>query len=337
MRVTTFLTLKDFFMRKNLLLAVMLSACCFPAFTQTSPQIRTATFLNNLNQFQDVFGNQNYPRSATAEDVAADDDIYACSKKLQGVSDSATPFNLARSVSSLALQGFGFTIPDDATIENISVRLRRFKNGRPSIGDHTLSVMQRYQCSVGIPCRYGKHWTYLDDYTGKIYPDTETEYSFSQSGSGNDGGFNHNEAYQWTPAMVNAVTFGVRIDNYVPIGRGTVSVCYDLVEVTVHYSQLLTIAGKSQVATEAKTLKKPLLYPNPASEFVMLHFNSIEEGPANVQILNTAGQLIKQSDINVTKGYIQVKIAVHEIKQGMYLLRINKGELNMIRKFVIAR
>jgi hypothetical protein len=184
-------------------------------------QTRTATLLNN---FGGVYVD-NYP-NADAEDVATDDGIYAYTRKLSsnGVS-----------YASLALQGFGFTIPDNATIENIAVRVRRFKSGSPAIGDYFLSVMQRYQCGYG-PCTYGVFWTYLDDYPGKMYPDTETEYVFSQSGSGNNGGFNHNQAYQWTPAIVNHQYFGVRIDVYPPSGRGSVVVNYDLVDITVEYS-----------------------------------------------------------------------------------------------------
>ena len=80
-----------------------------------------------------------------------------------------------------------------------------------------------------------------------------------------------------------------------------------------------------------------LLYPNPASDFVYVGFNSTMEGTANVQLLNSTGQLTKQVAIKVIKGYNQVKIAINDIKEGMYLLRINKGELSIIRKFVIAR
>jgi len=188
-------------------------------------QTRTATFLNNLNNFQQVFGDQGYPR-AKAENVSADDGKYATTKKLSANGSSST---------CLALQGFGFTIPDDATIENIAVRLRRFKSGSPAIGDYFLSVMQRFQCGYG-PCTYGVFWTYLDDYPGKMYPNTEAEYVFSQSGSGSNGGFNHNQAYQWTPAIVNHQYFGVRIDSYPPSGNGSVVVNYDLVDITVEYS-----------------------------------------------------------------------------------------------------
>ena len=198
-------------------------------------QTRTATYLNNLNNFQQVYGNQNYPL-ANPQDVSADDNIYTASSKLNAIRDSASSFT-SHSVSSLALQGFGFTIPENAIIESITVRVRRFKIGRPSIGDAVLSVMRRYNCDAGEPCRYGVFWTYRDTYSGKIYPGTETEYIFSQSGNGNNGGMNHNQAYEWTPAMVNHQYFGVRIDNFSPIGKGTVKIYYDLVEVTVEYSQ----------------------------------------------------------------------------------------------------
>ena len=80
-----------------------------------------------------------------------------------------------------------------------------------------------------------------------------------------------------------------------------------------------------------------LLYPNPASEFVYVGFNSTMEGPVNVQLFNTSGQLTKQVAVKINKGYNQVKIAVDDIKEGVYFLKINKGELNLIKKFVIAR
>ena len=188
-------------------------------------QTRTAAYLNNLNNFQDVYVNA-YP-SASAQDVAADDGVYAKSNKL----------TTQRSYASLALQGFGFTIPDDAIITNIAVKLRRFKTGAPAIKDYFVTVMQSYSGgpTSGVS-NYGFMWRNGDVYPGNYYPSTETEYIFSQSGTGNNGGYNHNQAYQWTPAMINLPYFGVRIDVYPPSGRGSVVVNYDLVAITVEYS-----------------------------------------------------------------------------------------------------
>ena len=324
-------------MRKYLFLLVILLANCFIGFAQTSPQTRTATYLNNLNQFQQVFGNQNYPR-ARAQDVAADDNIYTCSSKLTAIKDSASSFR-SSSVSSLALQGFGFDVPDDATIQNISVRVRRFKKGSPSIGDRILSLMQRYDPNAPIN-RYGVMWTYADDeeleYPGRIYPQTETEYLFSQSGSGNNGGFNHNQLYQWTPAMVNAITFGVRIDNYPPIGKGSVQACYDLVEVTIEYSQPATKAGKSSVSAEVKPLKEPIIYPNPFTTKANIQFTASESGSAVVELYNIAGTKIRTLfSANVVQGLVyNTSIEDALLPNGVYVYTISNGKQKHTGKLI---
>ena len=78
-------------MTKTLLLLVMPLAYCLTGLTQLSSQTKTATFLNNLGQFQQVYGDQNYPRTSAA-DVAEDDNIYASSIKLTAIRDSASSF-----------------------------------------------------------------------------------------------------------------------------------------------------------------------------------------------------------------------------------------------------
>lgn len=119
-------------------------------------------------------------------------------------------------------------------------------------------------------------------------------------------------------------------------GAYNTSQCYNLLIQALSSSG--TVSRASVPVNEVPdVLNNQLLYPNPASEFVYLGFNSAVEGATNVQIFNTAGQLIKQSAIKITKGYNQVKIAVNDIRGGMYLLRISKGELNIKREFVIAR
>ena len=82
---------------------------------------------------------------------------------------------------------------------------------------------------------------------------------------------------------------------------------------------------------------KQFLYPNPASEFVYLYFNSVTEGLVNIQIVNSISQLVKKYPVTVIKGRNRVKIQLADIRPGVYILRINKGELNLIRKLVIAR
>lgn len=309
-------------MRKHLFLLVIFSAYYLSGFAQS--QTRTATFLNNLNTFRQVFGSQNYFK-ASAGDVEADDDIYAATKKLTAASRTRNSVN---SSSGLALQGFGFTIPGDATIQNISVKIRRFKTGALPIKDYLISVMRRYDCTEAN-CTYGLMWRNGDDYPGNVYPDIETEYDFSQSGSGNDGGFNHDEAYQWTPAMVNHQFFGVRIDSYRLEGRGSVTVYYDLVNVTVEYSVPEAGTRKSpDVLSERKTLKEPIVYPNPFTSKSNIQFIATESGSAVVELYNLTGAKIRTLfSGNVVEGQTyNVAAGDAQLPKGIYVYMIRNGK-----------
>jgi hypothetical protein len=257
--------------------------------------------------------------------LAADDNIYGCTRKLRAVKDSAS-FS-SNSGSSLALQGFGFTIPDGATIENIAVRIRRFKIGRPPVGDHVLSLMQRYQSTPDTPAQYGVFWSNLDDYPGKLYPDIETEYVFSQSGSGTNGGYFHNQPYQWTPAIVNHTFFGVRIDNYFPIGHGSVQICYDLVEITVEYSPP-AIAAQLPLVRETTTLKQPVVFPNPFTTKTNIQFTAAESGKAVVELYDISGAKVSTLFSGyATKGQTyNVAVGYPRLQKGIYVYRITNGK-----------
>jgi hypothetical protein len=321
-------------MKKNLFFTVFLLANYFSGITQTLSQTRTATYLNNLNNFRSVFGDQNYPR-ATAAEVAADDNVYASSSKLVAIRDSSSGFR-SRSVSSLALQGFGFTIPVDATIENIAVTLRRFKTGRPPVGDYFLTVMQRYQQTATQPSSYGKMWTKDDTYAGKIYPEVETQYIFSQPGGGTDGGYFHDQNYQWTPAIVNAVTFGVRIDNFPPVGKGSVAINYDLVEITVQYSLITASSSHLENTIETNVLKAPVVYPNPFTTKTNIQFTAAENGNAAVELYTILGTRIRTLFSGKVSGgqVYNVNATDGTLSKGLYLYRITNGRLKYTGKIL---
>jgi hypothetical protein len=301
-------------MRKYLFIAVSLLASYFSSFAQVSSQTRTATLLNN---FGGVYVN-SFPK-ASAQDVAADDGVYAYSKKLSSGAWYA----------SLALQGFGFTIPEDACIENISISVRRFKKGGAAIKDYFVTAMQRY-ASV-----YGVEWTNLDSYPGNYYPNTEAEFTFSQSGSGNNGGYYHNQAYQWTPAMVNHPYFGVRIDVWPPEG-GSVVVYYDYVQIKVEYSQPATMASKSPRSTEVTPLKEPIIYPNPFTTKTNLQFTAAETGTAVVELYNINGAKVRSLfSRNVVQGQVyNVGVGDARLPKGIYVYTISIGKQKQTGRIV---
>jgi hypothetical protein len=265
--------------------------------------------------------------------VEADDNIYASTKRLNAASRTRNSVN---SSSGLALQGFGFTIPEDAAIESISVKVRRFKEGGLAIKDYFVSVMRRYDCTEG-DCIYGFMWRNGDVYPGNFYPDTETEYDFFQFGSGNNGGFNHDETYEWTPAMVNHQFFGVRIDSYLLEGRGSVTVSYDLVTVTVGYSIPGAGARKSPDATrETKPLKEPIVYPNPFTTKSNIQFTAAETGSAVVELYNITGVKIRTLfSGNVVQGQVyNVAAGDTKLPNGIYVYIIRNGKQRQTGKIM---
>jgi len=53
--------------------------------------------------------------------------------------------------------------------------------------------------------------------------------------------------------------------------------------------------------------------------------------------LNSVGQLVKRYPVKVADGYNEIKIPINDIKQGMYVIKINREGLSMIKTLVIAR
>ena len=182
-------------------------------------QTRTATLFNyNLE------GNlvTNYSKNSKASDVAFDDGVFASTIKL-------TPKD---GYSLLVLEGFGFNIPSDATIENILVKARRFKTGTCGIWEVNASLVMKRE-RADLPAWWDQYGTTWKD--PNYFPLIETEVNYSQSGSGTRA---NGQPYQWTPARINDPYFGVLFQtSAVEKSKGWAVIYYDLAEVTVEYSQ----------------------------------------------------------------------------------------------------
>jgi hypothetical protein len=120
-------------------------------------------------------------------------------------------------------------------------------------------------------------------------------------------------------------------------GAYTTSQCYTLLVQAGSTTSVLSRLSDRANEKITDEFKNDILFPNPANEFVILGFNSDVQGPSNIQIMNTAGQLVKLHLINLVKGYNQVQIPVQELGSAIYLIQIKKGELNIIKRFVISR
>ena len=175
-------------------------------------QTKTSNLFNwNGNPYVNLWEQEGH------QYVAADDNSYAYSKKLSSAHGSLW----------LTLQDFRFEIPSGATIDNITVSVRRFKKGKGSIRDY-FATLVKSGSGFYNPSPYGVRWT-----DSRNYLVTETEITYSQTGSNSGSG--DTTMYEWTPQLINDPAFGVRIDTYEAVG-GSLVVYYDQVTITVTYT-----------------------------------------------------------------------------------------------------
>ena len=292
-------------MRKFLFFLVILSTNYLPCFTQILSQTKTATLLNN--NFKGNLANL-YPK-AKVENVRVDDGKYVTSSKIPPERGGL-----------LLLQGFNFTIPDIATIENISVIARRFKTGKGFVCESLVTLVRKRDRLPEWWEPYGRHW--IDSLTP--IPAIEAAVSYSQSGQG----VYFAGPYNWTAAMINSAFFGVRIDvGYV--AGSAVTVNYDYVEITVQYSETLpAIAPKSTLTLEQNILKAPIVYPNPFTTKTNIQFTAAENGKAVVELFNLSGVKVRTLFTgNVVRGQLyKTSTADARLPRGTYIYVISYGK-----------
>lgn len=147
------------------------------------------------------------------------------------------------------------------------------------------------------------------------------------------------------PAMYGATTYtwAVPSGSTIVSGQGTNSI-------TVNYG---SIAGK--VAVTAKnacgnkgtaTLNIAIncrvsgvenleVYPNPASSYVDVVFNSTDEYGASLQLMDITGRVVYTSEVGTTSGRNQLQIDLTNFSKGVYMLNVTKNNTISRMKLVI--
>ena len=297
-------------MRKYLLLLLILSANLF-GFAQTTSQTRTANYFHN--NYANGTNITNYVQWG-AQYVADDDNSYAYTGKINKIQRVY-----------LILQDFRFEIPSDAIIQSITVKVRRFKSGKGQVKD--CFVRLRTTRQAGGSLDYGPEMAN----TTTLWPAIETEASYNQTGTGNNGivnpELNTTGPYQWTPALINHSLFGLYLATDFP-KQGFYYAYFDKAEITVVYSSPETGTRKSPDVTEAKPLKEPIIYPNPFTTKANIQFTASENGNAVVELYNISGTKIRTLFTgNVEQGQVYtVTTGDALLPKGIYVYKIGNGK-----------
>ncbi len=147
------------------------------------------------------------------------------------------------------------------------------------------------------------------------------------------------------PAMYGATTYtwGVPSGSTIVSGQGTTSI-------TVNYG---SIAGKVAVTAKnacgnkgTSTLAVAIncrvagvenleVYPNPASTYVDVVFNSIDDSEASIQLMDIAGRVVYTSEVATIAGRNQLQLNLENLSKGIYMLNVNKNNIITRMKLVI--
>lgn len=77
------------------------------------------------------------------------------------------------------------------------------------------------------------------------------------------------------------------------------------------------------------------VYPNPASEFVSIDFDGINDLPESIEVFDILGN--KSSGLQVFKTSGSVMINISALAAGVYTVRISAGESVIVKSFVVGR
>lgn len=198
--------------------------------SQTASQTHTA--LRDSAQYPTLWTNLN-PAS-----LSTDDNQYA---------------SIKNSTGSVFLSDFGFTIPLTATINSITLIMRKFATGN-IVTDYYVSLLSNC-CSKGPNLTKSTAWPLAED---------AVNYFERGSGTGFNGDAGGN-AYTWSAAEINNPRFRVMFIAKKNLGKPA-NIYLDQVTVTVNYTiplTLITTVNKTQaLTTNGKKLIEIWALPN---------------------------------------------------------------------------
>lgn len=77
-------------------------------------------------------------------------------------------------------------------------------------------------------------------------------------------------------------------------------------------------------------------YPNPAYDYVQFDFSKIKQGNYLIEIYGLAGELLKQTQIEIDSELYQQYFSLSDLSKGLYVFRITNSE-NSSRYFRISK
>jgi hypothetical protein len=86
---------------------------------------------------------------------------------------------------------------------------------------------------------------------------------------------------------------------------------------------------------EELAMRNLSIYPIPAKTVINLKLEGLENGHAEMRLINMLGQVVQTQNINLAKGINTHTINVHELNKGVYLLEIQHSKNKLVKRIVV--
>ena len=125
-------------------------------------------------------------------------------------------------------------------------------------------------------------------------------------------------------------TYYVRV---YPNSGSSATECYKL---TVEISSLDFLRGnESGTDNQMVSVDKLKVFPNPATEFLIIELETEYEGDATIQILDMTSREVLRLDKNISKDINTFQMDVNNIRDGIYMVLIRYGNKTQCKKVII--
>jgi len=80
-----------------------------------------------------------------------------------------------------------------------------------------------------------------------------------------------------------------------------------------------------------------LINPNPTRDLIKLGYNLTTTGLINIRLYNVNGELVKSYSIPTSSQSGSIMIETKTLPSGVYILRLNSGEISVTKKLILEK
>lgn len=107
---------------------------------------------------------------------------------------------------------------------------------------------------------------------------------------------------------------------------------------TTDYSDVWSFTvGEEQAINDLLSDRSVHIYPNPATSDLNIEIDAIKQGVVEASLLNLLGQTVLTHRFDVSQGVNNARLNLKQLENGLYIVRLQSGNNNYMKKIVIEQ